>query len=235
MEPGETLAAPSSIRCRWCSAASAPPRTDARASPRSVDDAGGRPTRMARRPAPEARGPGAGRPPLRPRARLPGLRRGGAPADAAALLVQLAARRLPDLPGLRPGDRHRPRAGRPRPAAHASPSARSRPGTRRPTRSSTTSCFSGLQAPARCRSTCRGATCRRRPRVDLERAPGELRQTSTTSSSWLEGRTYKVHVRVLLARYRSYTPCPDCGGTPPEARGAGRAPRGPDAAGAHRR
>ncbi|HEY7216415.1 MAG TPA: excinuclease ABC subunit UvrA [Thermoanaerobaculia bacterium] len=30
---------------------------------------------------------------------------------------------------------------------------------------------------------------------------------------WLEGRTYKVHVRVLLARYRSYNPCPDCGGT----------------------
>ncbi|HVT58135.1 MAG TPA: excinuclease ABC subunit UvrA [Thermoanaerobaculia bacterium] len=29
---------------------------------------------------------------------------------------------------------------------------------------------------------------------------------------WLEQRTYKVHVRVLLARYRSYTPCPDCGG-----------------------
>ncbi|HEX4965933.1 MAG TPA: excinuclease ABC subunit UvrA [Thermoanaerobaculia bacterium] len=30
---------------------------------------------------------------------------------------------------------------------------------------------------------------------------------------WLEGRTYKVHVRVLLARYRSYEPCPECGGT----------------------
>src|SRR5687768_5726628 len=29
---------------------------------------------------------------------------------------------------------------------------------------------------------------------------------------WLEGRTYKVHVRVLLARYRGYYPCPDCGG-----------------------
>ncbi|HYN23331.1 MAG TPA: excinuclease ABC subunit UvrA [Thermoanaerobaculia bacterium] len=29
---------------------------------------------------------------------------------------------------------------------------------------------------------------------------------------WLEGRTYKVHVRVLLARYRSYTSCPDCRG-----------------------
>jgi excinuclease ABC subunit A len=30
--------------------------------------------------------------------------------------------------------------------------------------------------------------------------------------AWLEQRTYKVHVRVLLARYRSYTPCPQCGG-----------------------
>jgi excinuclease ABC subunit A len=30
--------------------------------------------------------------------------------------------------------------------------------------------------------------------------------------SWLEGRTYKVHFRVLLARYRAYNPCPACGG-----------------------
>ncbi len=30
--------------------------------------------------------------------------------------------------------------------------------------------------------------------------------------SWLEPKTYKMHVRVLLARYRSYDPCPDCGG-----------------------
>jgi excinuclease ABC subunit A len=29
---------------------------------------------------------------------------------------------------------------------------------------------------------------------------------------WLAGRTYKVHVRVLLARYRSYDPCPACRG-----------------------
>jgi excinuclease ABC subunit A len=29
---------------------------------------------------------------------------------------------------------------------------------------------------------------------------------------WLEGRTYKMHVRVFLARYRSYTECPACGG-----------------------
>nr|WP_242519050.1 excinuclease ABC subunit UvrA [Halochromatium roseum] len=30
--------------------------------------------------------------------------------------------------------------------------------------------------------------------------------------AWLEGRSYKMHVRVLLSRYRSYDPCPDCGG-----------------------
>ncbi len=29
---------------------------------------------------------------------------------------------------------------------------------------------------------------------------------------WLETRRYKIHVRVLLARYRAYTPCAACGG-----------------------
>jgi excinuclease ABC subunit A len=29
---------------------------------------------------------------------------------------------------------------------------------------------------------------------------------------WLETKRYKLHVRVFLARYRSYIPCPDCGG-----------------------
>ncbi len=29
---------------------------------------------------------------------------------------------------------------------------------------------------------------------------------------WLERRSYRVHVRVLLARYRAYTPCPQCRG-----------------------
>ncbi|HCF58801.1 MAG TPA: excinuclease ABC subunit A, partial [Myxococcales bacterium] len=29
---------------------------------------------------------------------------------------------------------------------------------------------------------------------------------------WLEGRTYKMHVRILLSRYRRYLPCRDCGG-----------------------
>lgn len=30
---------------------------------------------------------------------------------------------------------------------------------------------------------------------------------------WLEGRRYKTHVRILLARYRRFVPCPACGGT----------------------
>jgi excinuclease ABC subunit A len=30
---------------------------------------------------------------------------------------------------------------------------------------------------------------------------------------WLETKKYKIHVRVKLAKYRSYTSCPDCGGS----------------------
>ena len=30
---------------------------------------------------------------------------------------------------------------------------------------------------------------------------------------WLESKTYKMHVRVLLSRYRAYSPCPVCRGT----------------------
>jgi excinuclease ABC subunit A len=30
--------------------------------------------------------------------------------------------------------------------------------------------------------------------------------------AWLEGRSYRMHIRVLLSKYRSYTPCADCGG-----------------------
>jgi len=31
--------------------------------------------------------------------------------------------------------------------------------------------------------------------------------------AWLERRKYKMHIRVFLSRWRSYRPCPDCGGT----------------------
>ncbi len=58
---------------------------------------------------------------------------------------------------------------------------------------------------------------------------------------WLETKAYKMHIRVLLSRYRSYTECPACGGArlKPEAllwrlggdgRGAGPASAAPAAA-----
>ena len=31
--------------------------------------------------------------------------------------------------------------------------------------------------------------------------------------SWLESKAYKMHIRVLLSKYRAYTPCPACEGT----------------------
>jgi len=50
---------------------------------------------------------------------------------------------------------------------------------------------------------------------------------------WLETKSYKMHIRVLLSKYRSYTPCPECGGArlKPEALlwrlgAGGAAPRG---------
>jgi excinuclease ABC subunit A len=69
-------------------------------------------------------------------------------------------------------------------------------------------------------------TAARRRRIPLDRPwcelPPEAREWVWSGEgrfvnlesffSWLEQRTYKVHVRVLLARYRSYTPCPSCGG-----------------------
>jgi excinuclease ABC subunit A len=30
---------------------------------------------------------------------------------------------------------------------------------------------------------------------------------------WLEGKKYKMHVRVLLSKYRCYTVCSECSGT----------------------
>jgi excinuclease ABC subunit A len=29
---------------------------------------------------------------------------------------------------------------------------------------------------------------------------------------WLETKAYKMHIRVLLSKYRAYTPCTQCGG-----------------------
>ncbi len=30
---------------------------------------------------------------------------------------------------------------------------------------------------------------------------------------WLESKAYKMHIRVLLSKYRAYTPCQACNGT----------------------
>ena len=45
------------------------------------------------------------------------------------------------------------------------------------------------------------------------RSAGDVKFTSLDRFfKWLERKTYRVHVRVLLARYRAYNPCPVCGG-----------------------
>ena len=71
-----------------------------------------------------------------------------------------------------------------------------------------------------------GRFCRRR-RIPFDRPWAELRpeQRALVCDGdksffgirgwfrWLEGRAYRMHVRVFLSRYRSYTECPTCGGT----------------------
>ena len=49
------------------------------------------------------------------------------------------------------------------------------------------------------------------PRRRRWRKPGSFLGLSEFFA-WLENRTYRVHVRVLLARYRAYHPCPVCRG-----------------------
>ncbi len=47
--------------------------------------------------------------------------------------------------------------------------------------------------------------------------------------AWLETESYKMHVRVLLSRYRAYTPCADLRRRAPEDRGTAVAARQPRA------
>ena len=49
--------------------------------------------------------------------------------------------------------------------------------------------------------------------------------------AWLERRKYKMHIRVFLSRWRSYRPCPACGGARLRPEALGRADRRPE----HRR
>ena len=46
------------------------------------------------------------------------------------------------------------------------------------------------------------------------KGPGKSRFTNIARFfAWLERRAYRVHVRVLLAKYRAYNPCDSCNGT----------------------
>ena len=63
------------------------------------------------------------------------------------------------------------------------------------------------------RPTCRSATldAAARDRRLVEDGDGDFHGIAAWFR-WLEGRTYKMHVRVLLSRYRSYRTCPACDG-----------------------
>lgn len=51
------------------------------------------------------------------------------------------------------------------------------------------------------------------PRVEGEERQWERWPGVRGFFRWLEGRRYKTHVRILLARYRRFVPCPACGGS----------------------
>ena len=77
----------------------------------------------------------------------------------------------------------------------------------------------GLRRPLpACRSgTPSARTCRVSRLTAHEREVAGHRGTSDFYGiagffEWLETKRYKIHVRVLLARYRAYTLCADCGG-----------------------
>ena len=94
---------------------------------------------------------------------------------ARALLVQLAARRLRDVPRLRPRDRHRLRARDPRRRRRRCAAARSSRGRARASASARTT-SSSTRRSAASRSTCRGATSPKRAPLGARRRArmGEL-------------------------------------------------------------
>ena len=146
-------------------------------------------------------------------------------ADPEPVLVQLARRRLRDLPRLRPRHRHRLR---PRHPGREQDAARRRDqalADASPTRSARTTSIKFAQEARHPARHARGASSapsaaqvgdRGRRRVE-QGASGTARKRFF---DWLETKAYKMHVRVLLSRYRAYTPCDDLRRRAPEARGA---------------
>jgi excinuclease ABC subunit A len=136
---------------------------------------------------------------------------------AGAVQLQLGLRRLRDLPRLRPRDRRRLRPGDPRRAQDAA---------QRRHQAAADAGLEGLPG--------RPAEVRRRGRHPARHAlePADPAQrdwviegtphwTGNWNKQWygvrrffgyLESKAYKMHIRVLLSKYRSYTPCGACGG-----------------------
>ena len=163
------------------------------------------------------------------------------PADPTPepLLVQFAARRVRDLPRLRPRDRPRLR---PRRAGRSEDAARRRgqavaerfeqgvPGRSREVCEEARHSARYAMARAHARAEALGARRRsRNGRAGASRGPASG-TASRAFFKWLETKAYKMHVRVLLSKYRAYTPCETCGGArlkPRRSRGGSARARTP--------
>ena len=209
--------APCADRSRWCRTAS---RRHRRARPRARVARSG----AARRPRPRQRARRRRRdPPQQPRllallerAALRRLRPSLPRADPEPVLVQLAARRLRNLPRLRPHHRHRLR---PRDSRREQDAARRR---RQPWQTQVLQGMPGRPREVReeARHPARHALARaqrRAAQVGASKAKASWSKEASGTAckrffEWLETKAYKMHVRVLLSRYRAYTPCTACDG-----------------------
>ncbi len=138
-------------------------------------------------------------------------------AAARAVFLQLAPLGLPGPPGLWPGDRRGLEPGRAQRQPH--PAHRCHQGHPSP---AWKEIQDDLPAPRRGR----GHSARHRlgkltpAQRDwvLDGSPrwnGKWSRRGTASAAFLSiwrARSYKMHIRVLLSKYRSYTPCPCCRG-----------------------
>ena len=134
---------------------------------------------------------------------------------SGAVLATIAARRVPDLPRLRPHARHRSRQGVP---DHELDARRRRD----PPLARQVDEVGARRAVKLCKRhgvPMRRAVAERLPETQQKlilRGDGSWDDGMFPGVmgwfEWLETRTYKMHVRVLLSRYRSYDLCRDCGG-----------------------
>jgi predicted PurR-regulated permease PerM len=139
-------------------------------------------------------------------------------ADAEPVLVQLAARRLRGLPRLRPRHRRRLRPGdagriedarRRRDQALADASYKECQDDLLRSRRSAAWLDIAVARPA---AGAPALGARGRPGVRSEALLAAHWYGVKRFFDWLETKAYKMHIRVLLSRYRAYTPCAACGG-----------------------